>query len=97
MEATPMIRELIHSSIISIFDYEDTTHPQYPTAYYLDLLNVKIRWITKIDSWVPPEVYEGVWVPIFEASPEADVQSIVDDLVAIEDVLIDHCLQFQAE
>jgi len=83
----------IHDSILSILDCEDATHSQYPTAYYLDPAAAKIRWYTKAEL-IDEDINED-WVQILIAHPRAIPRSIVDVLLRIKDILVEHCLEFQ--
>ena len=91
------VAESIHRSILDIFTAGDASHPEFPTVYYLDPVDAKIRWLAEIGSWVPAQVDEGIWVRIFDVPPGAIPQSIVDNLLEIESVLVQDCLRFHEE
>ena len=89
------VRESIHSSILAIFDAQDASHREYQTSYYLDPVNSRVVWLTRVGGWIPAQVSDGIWVKLFDAPVRAIPQSIVDALLSVEDVLTDDCLDFQ--
>jgi len=89
------VRDSIHSSILAIFDAQDASHREYQTSYYLDPVNSRVVWLTRIGDWIPAQVSDGIWVKLFDAPVRAIPQSIVDALLSVEDVLTDDCLDFQ--
>lgn len=96
MEATPMIRELIHESILSILGAQDASHPQLSTVYYLDPIECKIRWYTQATQASTSACDEN-WVHVLTAHPRAIPQSIVDNLLKLEMSFAADCEQFQKD
>jgi len=91
------IRDSIHNSILSILDAQDASHPNYPTSYYLDPVDFRVVWFTRMGSWVPTQIHDGIWVKVLDAPIRAIPQSIVDNLLKVEDVLVEDCLRFQED
>jgi len=89
------IRDSIHSSILSIFDAQDASHSNYRTSYYLDPIGARVVWLTRMGSWIPSQVHDGIWVKVLDAPIRAIPQSIVDNLLKVESALVEDCLRFQ--
>ena len=89
------IRESIHESILSILGAQDASHPQFPTAYYLDPIECKIRWYTQATQASTSACDEKVHV--LTAHPRAIPQSIVDNLLKLEMSFAADCEQFQKD
>jgi hypothetical protein len=85
------IRKSIYESITSVLTEPSAVHSKYPTDYYLDPIDCRVCWYTRIGIGVPRAVYNGVWVRIFQAPPKAIRESIVDNLLSIENLLVYDC------
>jgi hypothetical protein len=84
---------IFRESIMAILTAPDAVSLEYPTDYYLDPVEHKIRWYTrkKFRTGVPREACNGIWVDIFQAPPKAIRESIVGNLLRIEDLLVRDC------
>ncbi len=86
------LHDSIHDSILNA---GKAVHPNYATVYYLDPENRVIEPYTVIGAGIPAPAYHGIWVKIFSAPAGAIPESVVTNLLRIEDQLIYDCENFQ--
>jgi hypothetical protein len=77
----------IHKSILEAGEH---THPRFAVAYYLNPVDKVIENVF-VGGGMPRAAYYGIWIEIFTAPPGAIPQSVVNNLLAIEDRLIYDC------
>jgi hypothetical protein len=75
----------------SILNAGKAVHPNYAVTYYLDPENKVIESYTVIGAGIPAPAYHGIWVEIFSAPAGAIPESVVANLLRIEDRLIYDC------
>jgi len=85
------VRKSIYESITSVLTEPGAVSGKYPTDYYLNPVDCKVCWYTRIGVGIPRKAYNGVWVRIFQAPPRAIRESIVSNLLSIENLLYYDC------
>jgi hypothetical protein len=80
--------DTLHNSILNA---GDAVHPSYPTDFYLDPESEQIQWYTRTGAGIPAPAYHGIWVKVFQAPAGAIPESVVENLLKVEDRLIYDC------
>jgi hypothetical protein len=75
----------------SILQAGEAVSSRYAVSYYLNPIGQVIEPYTVVGAGIPRAAYHNIWVEVFTAPADAIPQSVVENLLAIEDQLIYDC------